>query len=132
VLTAFLQSNLHLRSSNDWASKTCTKQVAALVLCIALNGAEAQLLDKLAAEILNHHLGCSQLLCLCADLTPIFLLRGQLVGMLSRVLVRLTHLSNVCKEANDFISLFKKPFQDTRGIETTRVGKTHFSSACHF
>jgi hypothetical protein len=28
--------------------------------------------------------------------------------------------------------LFKKPFQDTRGIETTRVGKTHFSSACHF
>ena len=51
--------------------------------------------------------------------------------MLSRVFVGLTHLSDICEEANDFISLFEKPFQNTRGIETTRVGENHFSYTAH-
>jgi hypothetical protein len=44
----------------------------------------------------------------------------------------MTHLSDVCEEANDFIALFKKPFKDARGIETARVGKTDFSFTGHF
>jgi len=57
------------------------------------------LLDELATQVLNDHLGGANLLRLSADLVPVFL------------------LADVGKEADDFVALLQKPAQDTAGVE---------------
>ena len=67
---------------------------------IALNSAKAKLFNKLALQVLDNHLGGTDLLCLGADLIPVLFL---------------THIS---QEANDFVALFEQPSQDSAGVET--------------
>jgi hypothetical protein len=57
------------------------------------------LLDELATQVLNDHLGGANLLRLGANLVPVFL------------------LADVGKEADDFVALLQKPAQDAAGVE---------------
>lgn len=52
-VTALLLSNTHLGTSDDRASQRGAEQIPTLVDGVALNGAEAQLVDELLLEILN-------------------------------------------------------------------------------
>lgn len=43
----------HLSAGNDWTGQRCSKEVPLLVDSIALNGAEAELIHKLLAQVLD-------------------------------------------------------------------------------
>ena len=68
---------------------------------IALNSTEAKLLNKLALQVLDNHLGGTNLLRLVADLVPILF------------------LAHVGKKADDLVALVEQPAQDGAGVQAT-------------
>lgn len=81
-----------------------------LVLSVALNSTEAELLDEFTAKIKNNHLGCTKFGRLGLDSIPVFF------------------LTNIGQEAYDLIVLFQKPFEDTAGIKTACHAHQYFRS----
>jgi hypothetical protein len=74
--------------------------LSSLILCVALDGTETQLLDEFLAQVKNDHLRSTNLLGLGLDFVPVLL------------------LSNIGKEADDFITLIQQPAQDGAGVKT--------------
>jgi hypothetical protein len=90
-LASFLCSNLHLSTSNDRSGQAGSEQVSAFILAVSLDGSVAQLLDKLALQVENDHLGSSEQGGLFADLVPVLLLCfDQLCAVRGRINVRPT------------------------------------------
>jgi hypothetical protein len=92
-VTALLLGNSDLCASDDWTSQTGAQKVATLVRGIALDSAEAELLDKLLLEVEDDHLQRTNLEGLLLDLVPRLLLAD--VGEEAHDLVALlcTHMS---------------------------------------
>lgn len=86
-VTALLLGNPDLSAGDDWAGQRCAEEVAALVGSVALNSAEAELLDELLLEVEDDHLLRANLQRLLLDLIP---------GLL---------LANVGEEAHDLVAL---------------------------
>jgi hypothetical protein len=86
-LAAFLLCDADLCASNDWASQAGSEEVSAFVRGIALDSAEAELLNELLLEVEDDHLQRTDLERLLLDLIPWLL------------------LANVGEEAHDLISL---------------------------
>ena len=84
--TIDLNSNTDLGAGDDWTSQRSSEKVAALVGSIALDSAEAELLDKLLLQVENDHLE-----------------RTNLKRLLLHLIPRLI-LANVGEEANDLVS----------------------------
>ena len=75
--------------------------LSSLILRIALDRTETELLNELAAQVQDNHLRATNLFCLGPDLVPVFL------------------LPDICKEADDFIVLVQEPAQNAAGVKTT-------------
>lgn len=100
IVTALLLSNAHLSTGDHRAGQTGSKQISSLVLGVALHGTVAELLDELAAEVEDNHLGSTNLLGLGPDGLPVLL------------------LTNIGEEADNLIALVQEPSQNGAGIET--------------
>ena len=86
-VAARLLGGAHLGAGNDGAGERGAEQIAALVDGVALDGAEAELLDELALQVLNDHVGGANGLGLGPDRVPVLL------------------LADVGKEADDLVAL---------------------------
>ncbi len=75
--------------------------LATLVLRVALDGAEAQVLDELATEVGDDHLGGPDLRGLGAHGVPVLL------------------LPNVSQEADHLVALVQEPSQYAAGVKAT-------------
>lgn len=73
-VAALLLGNADLRAGDDGAGQRGAEEVAALVGGVALDGAEAELLDELLLEVLDDHLLGSDLERLLLHLIPGLLL----------------------------------------------------------
>jgi hypothetical protein len=69
-VAAFLLGYLDLCASDDWASQTGSEQVTSLIRGVALNSAEAELLDEFLLEVKNDHFQRTKLERLLLDLVP--------------------------------------------------------------
>lgn len=83
-----LLSNADLSPGNDGPGEGGTEEVAVLIDGVALDGAEDNLLDKLALEVLNHHALGTESEGLLLDLSPVLL------------------LANIGEEAYDSVTLY--------------------------
>lgn len=81
-------------------------------MSITLNSTEAKLLNKLALQVLDNHLGGTNLLRLGADLFPIFF------------------LAHIGKKANDLVALIEQPAQDGAGVEAACVESQSSHRCC--
>lgn len=95
-----------MAANSQLESVSLTQEVDVLVDGVALDSRPAQLLDELLAEILN-----------------VALLGTNLEGLLAGS-VEVLLLTNVGHEADDTVALVQQVLEDTRGIETARVGET--------
>jgi hypothetical protein len=86
-VAALLLGNADLCAGDDWAGQRCAEEVATLVGSVALDSAEAELLDELLLEVLDDHLLGTDLERLLLDLIP---------GLL---------LADVGEEADDLVTL---------------------------
>ena len=86
--------------------------LSTFILGIALNSTKAKLLNKLALQVLNNHLGGTNLLRLDADLVPILF------------------LAHVGKKADDLVALVEQPAQDGAGVEAACV-ESQSSHRCY-
>ena len=86
--------------------------LSAFILGIALNSTEAKLLNKLALQVLDNHLGGTNLLRLGADLVPILF------------------LAHIGKKADDLVALVEQPAQDGAGVEAACV-ESQSSHRCY-
>jgi hypothetical protein len=75
--------------------------LSSFILRVALDRTETELLDELAAQVLNNHLRGTNLLRLGPDRVPVLL------------------LPHISQEADDLISLVEEPAQNAAGVETT-------------
>jgi hypothetical protein len=88
VLAVVLLGDPDLRPGNDGAGQRGAEQVAVLVDGIALNGAEHDLLDELALQVLNDHALSTEGKGLLLNLGPVLL------------------LADVGEEAHDCVALY--------------------------
>jgi hypothetical protein len=81
--------------------------LSSFILRVALDRTETELLDELAAQVLNNHLRGTNLLRLGPDHVPVLL------------------LPHISQEADDLISLVEEPAQNAASVETTCMYKKH-------
>lgn len=104
----------HLSAGDDRAGQRCSKQVSLFVDSVALDSAEAELVDELLAEILNDPFARCQLrwCSLCSYGKQHVHLGGtNLQGLCPNLIPRLV-LANVGQEADNLISLLQEPPED--------------------
>ena len=109
-VAALLLGNSDLCASDDWTSQTGTQEVATLVRGVALNSAEAELLNELFLEIEDDHLQRTDL-------------EGLLLDLLPRLL-----LADVGEEAHNLIALLYTQMSafDEQLIVDARVPMSHW------
>lgn len=92
IVTIVLLGDSDLCTGGDWAGERGAEKIAAFVLGIALDGTEAEFLDKFALEVNDHHLLSADFEGLLLDLVP---------GLV---------LANIGQEADDFIAFLYGAF----------------------
>jgi len=102
---ALLFGDSNLAAGDDGAGERGAEEVDVFVNGIALDGGEAELLDKLLTEIDNVYGACTNL-------------EGLLFGSLEVLL-----LADVGHEANDIVALLEEPGKDGTGVQSSGVSK---------
>lgn len=117
----------HQRHRDARSSERCAEQVTLLVDQSHLNCRPHELLHEMVFNIFDYDIGCADFHCLCWYLL-IILIVSSTISQPHLVFCRLEifFLPHVSHEANHFVSLLQKPFQDAARIESTRVCQQNF------
>lgn len=118
-VAAFLLGNSDLCAGDDWAGQRCAEKVATLVGSVALDGAEAELLDEFLLQVGDDHLLRADLERLLLDLIPGLFLAD--IGEEAHDLIALLcdSVSVIALVSEDDRRRTDQPLQDGGGVKTT-------------